>query len=265
MIETAQTRGRATPESLERVEVLGVPIDALDMRTTVARCLELVESGTPSRHVSVNAAKLASSSRDENLAGFIRGSDVISADGQSVVWAARLLGRPVPERVAGIDLMHELIEAAQRRGLSVYLLGARPEVLGRAVARLRELYPRLRLAGWRDGYFSPEEEESVVEGIRAARPDLLFVAMSSPLKEAWLDRNLDRSRVRFAMGVGGALDVLAGERSRAPAWMQRAGLEWLHRMGQEPGRMWRRYLLGNVRFAWLVLRERLGVTRGSGS
>lgn len=253
-INHGQQRGEGTCRS---VRVLGCRIDALDMQSTVARCIELAETGEGTRQVSVNAAKLVSCADDERLAEFIRTSDVVSADGQSVVWAARLLRRPLPERVAGIDLMHRLLAEAETRGLSVYLLGATEPILERAGARLRELHPRLDLAGSHHGYFSREEEPEVASAIRRSSPDLLFVAMGSPFKEEWLERNLARVSVAFAMGVGGALDVLAGERSRAPAWMQRAGLEWLHRMLQEPGRLWRRYLVGNLRFSWLVAREKL--------
>jgi N-acetylglucosaminyldiphosphoundecaprenol N-acetyl-beta-D-mannosaminyltransferase len=151
--------------------------------------------------------------------------------------------------------MHELLAAAAERDLSVYLLGARQGALDRAVERIRGQYPGLRVVGARDGYFEPREAAAVADQVREASPDLLFVAMSSPFKELWLDRYLERTGARFAMGVGGAIDILAGERARAPGWLQRLGLEWAFRLAQEPRRMWRRYLLGNAKFAWLVARE----------
>ncbi len=247
-----------------RVDVLGCPVDALGLQATVDRCLELIQhADRPARQVSVNAAKLVESEKDERLRRFIHDSDIVSADGQSVVWASRLLGQRLPERVPGIDLMHELLAAAADRGLSVYLLGAREEVLHRALSRIRDSYPELRVAGARDGYFEPEEEGEIANQIRQAGPDLLFVAMSSPLKERWLDRNLERTGVRFAMGVGGAIDVVAGERARAPRWMQRMGLEWAFRLAQEPRRMLSRYAVGNAKFAWLLVRELLGRRRGA--
>jgi N-acetylglucosaminyldiphosphoundecaprenol N-acetyl-beta-D-mannosaminyltransferase len=243
-------------EGRGRIDLLGCPLDALDLRGTVARCLELIDRAEgQSRQVSINAAKLVDCAADERLGRFVRQSDVVSADGQSVVWASRLLGEPVPERVAGIDLMDELLAAAAERDLSVYLLGAREHLLQRALRRLRERYPRLRVVGARNGYFEPGEGAAVADKIHEAGPDLLFVAMSSPAKELWLDRHLERTGARFAMGVGGAIDVLAGERMRAPSWLQRLGLEWVFRLAQEPRRMWRRYLLGNAKFVWLVARE----------
>lgn len=241
-----------------RVEVLGCPIDALTMASTVERCLALVDRGQGATQVSVNAAKLVHCSENAEMRSFVSDCDIVSADGQSVVWASRLLGRPLPERVPGIDLMQELLRVADQRSLSVYILGAREAVLARAVAKLRAEYPGIGSIEARHGYFGPEDEAEVAARIRAASPDVLFVAMDSPRKELWLRRNRDRLGARFAMGVGGAVDVLAGERARAPGWVQRLGLEWLFRLLQEPRRMWRRYLLGNLRFIWLVLRERAG-------
>jgi N-acetylglucosaminyldiphosphoundecaprenol N-acetyl-beta-D-mannosaminyltransferase len=239
-----------------RVEVLGCQIDALDMPTTVDRCLQLIDEGhRPARQVSINASKIVQCAHDEGIAEFVRRSDVVSADGQAVVWAARLLGQRVPERVAGIDLMGRLLAAAADRQLSVYILGAREEVLDRALERMRELHPGLRIAGAHNGYFEPAEEAQVVRDIRKARADLLFVAMDSPRKEQWLDQHLGETGVRFAMGVGGAVDVLADERRRAPRWMQRLGIEWLFRLLQDPARMWHRYLVGNAQFTWLFVRE----------
>jgi N-acetylglucosaminyldiphosphoundecaprenol N-acetyl-beta-D-mannosaminyltransferase len=238
-----------------RIDLLGCPIDALDMEATLARCLDLIERrDRPVRQVSVNAAKVVQWEEDSALREFVRASDVISADGQAIVWAARLLGRPLPGRVAGIDLMGRLLEEAERRGLGIYVLGARTEVLERALRRIRQLHPRLPIAGSMHGYFGPEDVPEVVAGIRAAAPDLLFVAMPSPMKENWLETHLEETGVPFGMGVGGSIDVLAGEHRRAPEWMQRWGAEWLYRMLQDPRRMWRRYLVGNLRFCWIVAR-----------
>jgi N-acetylglucosaminyldiphosphoundecaprenol N-acetyl-beta-D-mannosaminyltransferase len=239
----------------ERVTVLGCPVDVLDMPATVARCLELVERGVPAQHVVVNAAKLVEYDRNPRMAEIIRGCEIVNADGQAVVWAARMLRRPLPERVAGIDLMHELMAAAARDGRRVYLLGARPEVLADAARRFEEQNPGLQIAGSQHGWFSDDESPAVVQAIRDAKPDLLFVAMSSPRKEYWLSEHLTALGVPFAMGVGGAFDVVAGLTRRAPRWMQRAGLEWFFRLAQEPRRLWRRYLVSNVRFARLVLRD----------
>jgi N-acetylglucosaminyldiphosphoundecaprenol N-acetyl-beta-D-mannosaminyltransferase len=240
----------------DRVDLFGCPVDALDMDATVSRCFDLIERGDrPVRQVSVNAGKVVQWRRDTRLREFVRGSDVVSADGQAIVWAARLLGRPLPERVPGIDLMSRLMGEAERRGLSVYVLGARREVLDRALVRIGELHPRLRIAGSRDGYFGREDIPGVIAEIKEAAPDILFVAMPSPMKEIWLETHLGETGVPFGMGVGGSIDVLADEYRRAPKLMQRWGAEWLFRLAQDPRRMWRRYLVGNLKFGGILIGE----------
>jgi len=225
------------------------------MDGTLARCEELIAAGRPAQHVAINAAKLVAMQRDADLREIVAGCDLVSADGQAVVWASRLLGDPLPARVAGIDLMHELLGLSERKGYRVFVLGAKNDVLEQAVANAREMYPGLQLAGARDGYFDDDEAATVAEEIRAAAPDILFVAMPSPKKEYWLARYGKLIGVPFVMGVGGAVDVLAGQTRRAPRWLQRAGLEWLYRLLQEPRRMVGRYLIGNMRFCMLVLRH----------
>jgi N-acetylglucosaminyldiphosphoundecaprenol N-acetyl-beta-D-mannosaminyltransferase len=192
---------------------------------------------------------------DEELWRVIHGCQLVTADGQAVVWAGRVLGQPLPERVTGIDLMHAVLQRASERGYGVYVLGARAEVLERAVGTLRARYPNLWLVGARHGYFQPDEEVAVVEGIRESAPDVLFVALETPAKELFLARHRDRLQVPFVMGVGGAVDILGGVRRRAPRWLQRLGLEWAYRLAQDPRRLAGRYVVGNTRFTWLVVRE----------
>jgi N-acetylglucosaminyldiphosphoundecaprenol N-acetyl-beta-D-mannosaminyltransferase len=151
--------------------------------------------------------------------------------------------------------MHRLLELAERRAYGVFILGARHDVLETAVGELRRLHPELRIAGHRDGYFADGESAAVAGQVRESGADILLVAMSSPRKEYWLARFGRETGVPFIMGVGGAIDVVAGVARRAPLWMQRAGLEWLFRFVQEPRRMGRRYLVTNTRFAALLARE----------
>lgn len=238
-----------------RVEVLGCEIDRLDRADTVARIVEVIESGGLAQQVSINAAKLVALHDDPKLRAVIEGCELVSPDGQSVVWASRLLGRPLPERVNGTELMFALMDVAQQRGYGVYILGARAEVLERAVARLRELYPKLRIVGYRNGYFSDEESGAVAEEIRAAGPEILFVAISSPRKEYWLAEHGRTIGVPYVMGVGGSIDVVAGKTRWAPPWVRRAGLEWLFRLAQEPRRLGGRYLTTNARFIKLLGKE----------
>ena len=241
------------PPVAERAEVLGCQIDRLDMDQTLLRCESLISRGEFAQHVAINAAKLVAMHRDPEMRAIINRCELVSADGQSVVWASRLLGDPLPERVAGIDLMDNLLALAEHRGYRVYVLGAKQEVLERAVERIVERHPRLTMAGMHHGYFSDDEATSVAEEIRATRPDILFVAMSSPKKEYWLGDHGRRLGVPFVMGVGGSVDVMAGITPRAPSAMQRLGLEWLFRVMQEPRRLWRRYAVTNWRFVAMLV------------
>lgn len=217
------------------------------------RCERAIESGDYLLQVSINAAKVVASRSDPELAGVVARAGLVNADGVSIVLAARALGAPLPERVTGIDLMQRLIGVAERRGDGVFVLGARPDALATALARLRERHPRLRVAG-RDGYFEAAEEPDVVGEIRDSGARLLFVAMGSPRTERWLGAHGAELGVSVAMGVGGSIDVLAGRARRAPRAVQRLGLEWLYRLAQEPRRLARRNLM-SVTFAALVARE----------
>src|SRR4051794_17010530 len=243
-----------------RVELFGVPVDALTLDQTVARCRQLVAEGGVHQHVVLNAAKVVELTHNEELRDVIASCDVINADGASVVWAGKVLRHPLPERVAGIDLFEALVAAASEDGRSVYFLGARPEVVAEVVEVMRDRHPALEVAGYRDGYWRDDAE--VVAEVRAAAPDYLFLAIPSPRKEFWLHRWLDQLGVPLVMGVGGSFDVVTGTTTRAPMWMQRAGLEWAWRLGQEPRRMWKRYLVGNSKFVWLTAREAVKGRRG---
>lgn len=236
----------------DRADILGCPIDRLGMVDTLEEIERAIAIGRYTQHMSINAAKLVAMHDDPKLYDIIDRCGLVSADGQSVVWASRLLGDPLPERVAGIDLMEELLKLAEQRGYRVYFLGARSEVLELALQRLRDRYPRLQVAGARDGYFADDESAEVCEAIRASNADLLFVAMSSPRKEYFLGEYGPKLRAPFVMGVGGSIDVIAGVTRRAPASWQRLGLEWLYRLLQEPRRMFRRYAITNTRFIALV-------------
>lgn len=236
-----------------RRTLFGVPIDALTMRETVER----VESSIRGRRSLligvVNAAKLVNMQRDAALHESVLASDLILADGMAVVWASRLLGKPLPERIAGIDLMLQLFARGNECGWRVFCLGAKADVLARFAQRVAEQYPGLRLVGCRHGYYKPEEEPDVAREIGAARPDILLVAMTSPRKEQFLARWHDVIGNVVSHGVGGSFDVVAGVVKRAPAIWQRLGLEWLYRVLQEPGRLWKRYLITNSVFVMMVL------------
>jgi N-acetylglucosaminyldiphosphoundecaprenol N-acetyl-beta-D-mannosaminyltransferase len=235
-----------------RADILGCPIDRLSMEETLVAVGRAIAAGRYTQHMAINAAKLVAMQDDPKLCQIIDDCGLVSADGQSVVWASWLLGDPLPERVAGIDLMDALLDLAERRGYRVYILGARAEVLERALQRLLTRFPKLLVVGARDGYFADDEAPEVCDAIRASHADVLFVAMSSPRKEYFLGEHGPGLGVPFVMGVGGSIDVIAGMTRRAPAVWQRLGLEWLFRLLQEPQRMFRRYAVTNMRFLALV-------------
>lgn len=240
----------------QRITMMGCGIDNLSMEETLARVEEFIRSGRAHQHVVVNVDKLVKASRDPALRRIVNACDLVSADGMPVVWASRLLGKPLKERVAGIDLFEALMRRAGERGWRVFLLGAQDEVVWTVAAIYRERYPGLQLAGWRDGYWQGEQEEArVARMVAESRADLLFVAISSPKKEQFLGKYQAAMRVPFAMGVGGTFDVVSGRVRRAPGWMQRAGLEWFWRFLQEPRRMFRRYFIDDMLFVWLLIKE----------
>jgi N-acetylglucosaminyldiphosphoundecaprenol N-acetyl-beta-D-mannosaminyltransferase len=245
----------ASQASLAPKRVARVPIHPVDMASALARVDEFIREQAPHYNIAINAAKVVEYQDDEALRSAITDAHLLTADGQAVVWAARLLGQPVPARVAGTDLMQALFAHAARRGYSVYLLGAKDEVVQACADRAQREHPDLRIAGCRNGYFRREDETEVIAAIRAAQPDILFLGFGTPAKEYFMHRHYRALGVPFVMGVGGSFDVYAGLVARAPQWMQRAGLEWAFRLAQEPRRMWKRYLVGNTRFAWIIARE----------
>lgn len=238
---------------MKRIELFSCPMDVATRRETVELIRCRVESNRFTQHVVVNVAKIVHMQRDSVLAASIRACDIVNIDGMGVVWAARMLGVDVPERVAGVDLFDDLLAMAAERGFPVFLLGATPVVVQATAEIIGERHPRLIVAGYHHGYFW-DDEPAIVEKIGASGARLLFVAITSPKKENFIDRWRTQLGVDFVMGVGGTFDVVAGKVRRAPVWMQRYGLEWLYRVIQEPGRMWRRYLTTNLQFAGLLLK-----------
>jgi N-acetylglucosaminyldiphosphoundecaprenol N-acetyl-beta-D-mannosaminyltransferase len=253
MITSGHASAPATPVPTRHL--FGVPIAAVTLAEVVALVDEAIAWGRRLHIGVVNAAKLVNMRRDPELARDVASSDLVLADGMAVVWASRILGAPLPERTAGIDLMFAILESANRHAYRVYCLGATREVLDRTVAAFRRDYPRAQIVGAQDGYFSADDEGRVAAAISAAQPDILFVGMSSPRKEAFLARWSSQLGVPICHGVGGSFDVAAGMVQRAPQLWQRAGLEWLYRVKQEPRRLWRRYLVTNTLFVEMVVIE----------
>lgn len=239
----------------KRVTVMGAPVDPWTMAQTVERTKELIDSGAFAHLIGVNADKLLQMRDDSEMDAIVRRCEVVNADGASMVMAAQRLGEPVPERVAGIDLMGELCSLAEREGYRVFLLGAKREVVERTRDMLIGEHPSIEIAGIRDGYFGEEEFDAVAEDVRESGAQITFVGITSPKKERLIERFRDLGLKGAYVGVGGSFDVVSGAIPRAPMWMQRAHLEWLFRMMQEPGRLTKRYVVGNARFMALLRKE----------
>lgn len=246
----------------ERIHLLNGAFDPLTLGQTVSAVFGRVELGQRGWLCTVNVAILMMMRRDRWLQNFVDRATWIVADGQPLVWSSRWLARPLPERVAGVDLLEAICERSARDGRGVYLLGATTEVVRAAAQRLRARHPLLRI-DCSDGYFASDEAPTRADQVRTSGADILFVGMGVPRQERFIDEQWQRLGVSVAIGVGGTFDVLAGLRARAPGWMQRSGLEWLFRLIQEPRRLFWRYVTTNARFVWLVARAL--VKRGDAS
>jgi N-acetylglucosaminyldiphosphoundecaprenol N-acetyl-beta-D-mannosaminyltransferase len=236
-----------------RTEILGCPVDILSMEETLELARTAMQRKKTTLHVALNVAKLVNMRSDSVLASDVKNSDVVGIDGTGILWAARLLGLPAKERVAGIDLLQSLLAVSAQEGFRPFFLGATPEVVRRASIAITTRYPTIRFAGICDGYFNADQEKAIVAEIRESGADCLFIGMPTPRKERFLAAYRDQLGVPFIMGVGGSFDVLAGHVARAPLAMQKLGLEWLYRVYQEPRRMWWRYLKTNTIFAGMML------------
>lgn len=243
-------------EARQRVDLGGVLIDRVDLSSAMDRVRGFLRSGKTNQIVTVNLDFVAISRRDDGFRETINAADLAVADGMPLVWVSRLGEEPVPERLTGVELVDECCRVAAETDTSVFLLGAGPGVADQAADTLRERFPGLRIVGVYAPPFGPltdEENEHILQIIGAARPDFLFVALGAPQQDVWIRKNRDRLDVPVCMGIGCVLDLLAGAVSRAPAWMQDAGLEWLFRLAQEPSRLWRRYIVDDMPvLVWLV-------------
>lgn len=244
-------------DGIPEYRILGAKVHAVAIR----QALDIVDEAISDRKRLmigvVNAAKVMNMRKNPELSADVNGSDLVLADGMSIVYASRLLGRHLPERVSGIDLMHGILERGNERGYRVYCLGATEDVSETVEGKFNKLYPGVVVAGRRNGYFTEDEEQEIAEDISRCNADVLFVAITSPKKERFMARWGEQLNVSVIHGVGGSFDVVAGLVQRAPESWQTLGLEWLYRVKQEPRRLWKRYLVTNVAFlgvlsaAWL--------------
>ncbi len=231
------------------MKLLGCEFSEVDKASTTTWVRNQLMNDKASGYImTVNVAILMMMRTDKVLADFIKNASLTVVDGQPIVWLSRLLGKPLTERVPGVDLMEDMVRVASETGKSVYLLGAKETTVNKVADRLTQKYPNLILAGVADGYFSHEEAGVRADKVRESGADLLIVAMGVPRQENFLRDNWDRFGVKLAIPVGGSFDVIAGETKRAPVWMQKSGMEWFYRMCQEPRRLFKRYLVTNTQF-----------------
>lgn len=241
-------------ESIPTVNLFGINISKLGMKETMRSLTEAVESGKPHQVITANPIMVMAALEDPAYMKIMQEAEMVVPDGTGVVWASAKAGNPVAERVTGFDLLHELMKESERRAWRIYLLGSAPEVIQAAKERLQNLYPKAVIVGARDGYFSGNEDQQVVEAIKAAAPQILFVARGADTQEPWIAKYKQELGVPLMMGVGGSLDVISGRTKRAPKLMQQMHMEWLYRLLKEPTRF--RRMLALPKFAVKVLKEK---------
>lgn len=228
--------GKSVDMKESRVKILGVPVDLIDNEKAAAMFRSEFPKPGLTMIVTPNSEIVLDASRDDELKELIGSADIIIPDGVGLVYASRIIGRPLKERVTGVDFLETIIDYLEKYHRSIYLLGSRPGVAEAAAEKMVEEHPGLVIAGTHDGYFKKEEEADIVEMINASGADFLCVALGAPKQERFISDHRAELRVNGAIGVGGSLDVKAGNLKRAPEFYQKHGLEWLYRLIQEPSR-----------------------------
>ncbi len=242
---------------MKRYQFLGYPVDSLTTTEALSRIDDFIREKKPHRITPINASKLCKVDKDRRLADIIKESDLVIPE-YAVVWGANRLKIKLDEHIGGIMLMRRILAIAPKKNYRIYFLGTRQEIISEMIRRLRNEYQNLKIAGYHNGYFTEDEEASIIEEIRSSNADILFVAMGTPRQEVWIDKHLSELNVSVIMGVGGSFDVFAGVKKETPAYL-RCGFEWLYRLAQEPGRLWKRYLTTNTNFVWKVLKAKWGL------
>lgn len=239
---------------MEKVDILGVPVDNTDMEGALARVMELLAGEAVSTIYTPNSEMVVNADRDREFMEILRAGDLVVPDGIGIVLASRIYGHPLPERVAGFDLMTRMLVLLAEEGKGVFLFGGKPGIAEKAAANISKSYPGIRIMGTRNGYFSESEVPEILEQVNSSGAEVLFAALGSPKQEKWIAAHRERLNVKIAMGVGGSFDVLAGEAARAPAFFRKVGLEWFYRLVTQPWRAVR--MLALPVFVIKVLQDR---------
>jgi len=240
---------------MNTITFMGVKIHPLTMTKTLESIDFIINCGKFWKHSVINVSKIVNMKKNRTFFNDVNNADLINADGMGIVWGARFLGLNIPERVTGIDLFINLLKLSEIRGYKVYFLGARQELLEKMIQNIKKKYPRLIISGYNNGYFNVSEEKKISLQIKKTGAQILFVGISSPKKEHFINSQFNNTDVSFAMGVGGSFDILAGLTKRAPLFIQKSGFEWLYRLSQEPKRMFKRYLITNCLFLFMLIKE----------
>jgi len=237
-----------------RSQVLGCGFNTCTIEELVGGIHIAIAEKHTCRIATVNVTILVEMQRNIQLREAIQSAHIIVADGQPIVWVSKVMKPQIPERIAGVDLVEHLADYSARFQKSIFLLGATDEVANKAAKVLMEKYAGLHIAGWHHGYFPEARDAEVVRLINCSNADILLVGMGVPRQELFLHQHAATLKPLVRLGVGGSFDVIAGKRKRAPKWMQHLGLEWAFRFAQEPGRLWRRYLISDILFLWYCIR-----------
>ncbi len=237
------------------VDILDIPVDSITMREAVEKVGEFMREGGPHTIYTPNSEIMMEAQRNSELKEIMKKADMLIADGAGVVMASKMLGRPVPEKVSGIDLAKEIFRTYSEDGLRCFLFGAKPGVAQEAAVNLVRDYPGIIIAGCRNGYFTEQEEDEIIEEISSSSPDILLVALGAPKQEKWIYSHLDKLGAKVCIGVGGTIDILSGRVRLSPEFFRKHSLEWLHRLYKEPRRAKR--MLDLPRFILRVFRTRL--------
>lgn len=244
-------------KTMKNISILGVKIHPLTMEETVEVIEEhFIKTQKPLHLMGVNADKINQCVDDPEMMDIVNNCDIVNADGASVVLAGKYLGIDIPERVAGIDLMQKLLTLSEKKGYTVYFFGAKEEVVQKMLSAFKVDYPNLKVVGYRNGYFKDDEIDAISQDIASKAPQLVFVGITSPKKEILIERFMRDGVNGIFMGVGGSFDILSGTIKRAPIWMQKAHLEWLFRVANEPRRLFKRYFVGNFVFIKRIVKAK---------
>ncbi|HRS54481.1 MAG TPA: WecB/TagA/CpsF family glycosyltransferase [Bacteroidales bacterium] len=239
------------------VSLFNIKFSNLTLKETIEIIDSNIRNNIKTIYMDINTDKIVYAYENNYMFDIINSCDIVNPDGMAVFWASKFLGKPLKERIAGVDLFVELIKVSAEKGYRIYFLGAKQEVLEKMIKNIKEKFNNEIIAGYRNGYFEENEEERIVEMINDSGAEILFIGITSPKKELFIERNRDKLNVNFIMGVGGSFDVLAGHIKRAPIWVQKIGMKWLYRVYQEPRRLWKRYAVSNIKFIKIFLLELL--------